>query len=191
MKERSNESETRKEAEEKAARARRRKLRKERDSAADADYEERPSVHKSKGPTNGGDKSSDVVPRVVSKAEKRRLKTVITQDNFLQMVFSDNPEDAKIAMCDEHYDKLVAKIERQGLGHLVSKSEDDLKAKVAAKKIDPLFHATEALIRLSLNTIGSEGVVQYRCPVCALSKFDFISQIATYMRQACLKENVP
>jgi hypothetical protein len=99
----------------------------------------------------------------------------------------DNPEEAKISLCDEHYDKLVSKIELHGIAHLVSKDEDELKRKIAVKKIDPLFHSTEALIRLSINTIGSEGVVQYRCPVCALQKFDFISQIAQYMRQACLK----
>ena len=118
---------------------------------------------------------------------RKRMKTVVTQDNVLQTVMSDDPADAKIALCNEHYDKLLEKLKLHGIDHLISTSVEQLKARLQNKKIDPLFHATDALIRLSLNTIGSEGVVQYRCPVCALTKFDFISQIAQYMKSAAVQ----
>lgn len=190
MKENTRESEKSKEAAARAARAERRRRRKERAARATEDVGEpdRPAVVVRKGPTNGSDKSPVDVQVDVPKPKKRaRMKTVVTQDNMLQMIYSDNPEDAKIGMCNEHHDKLLEKLRLHGLEHLISKDEKDLKAKLAAKKIDPLFHSTEALIRLAINTIGSEGVVQYRCPVCALNKFDFLSQISQYMRHACVK----
>jgi hypothetical protein len=193
MKESTRESEKSKAAAERVARKERRRRREERRATAESD------AHPKKGPTllqpakpkaaspNGGSHQppADVPVDLQEPQERKRMKTVITQDNFLQMLMSDDPADAKIALCDEHYDKLVEKINRHGIAGYVSKNEDELKAKIKARKIDPLFHATDALIRVALNTIGSEGVVQHRCPVCALNKFDFIAQIAQYMRQAC------
>jgi hypothetical protein len=190
MKENARESEKSQEAAERAARAERRRRRKERAASppAPASGKKGPTRVARKSSENGGDKSpTDVQVDVPQPKKRKRMKTVVTQDNMLQMIYSDNPEDAKISLCDEHYDKLMDKLTLHGIAFMISKDEAELKAKVAAKKIDPLFHATEALIRLSLNTIGSEGTVQYRCPVCALNKFDFVSQIAHYMRQVCVK----
>lgn len=116
------------------------------------------------------------------------MKTVITQDNILQMLVSPNPEDAKIQFCDTHHDELTAKLKLHGIDHLITPDVESLRARLAAKKIDPLWHAQDALIRLALNTIGSEGVIQHRCPVCALNRFDFIAQIALFMKQACVRK---
>lgn len=116
------------------------------------------------------------------------MKTVITQDNILQMLVSPNPDDAKIQFCDEHHDLLMEKLRLHGIDHLITKDVPTLQARLAAKGIDPLWHSQDAIIRLALNTIGSEGVVQYRCPVCALNKFDFVAQIARFMKQACVRK---
>ncbi len=116
------------------------------------------------------------------------MKTVITQDNILQMLVSPNPEDAKIQLCDTHYDELIEKLRLHGIDHLITDNVESLKARLAAKKVEPSWHAQDALIRLALNTIGTEGVVQHRCPVCALAKFDFIAQIALVMKQACVRK---
>lgn len=116
------------------------------------------------------------------------MKTVISQDNILQMIVDASPEDAKIQFCNDHYDDLMKKLELHGIDHLITSGLESLKARLAAKRIDPLWHAQEALMRLSINTIGSEGVVQHRCPVCALNKFDFVAQIALVMKQACVRK---
>jgi hypothetical protein len=120
--------------------------------------------------------------------EKKRMKTVITQDNLLQMLVSPNPEDAKIQFCDEHHDRLVEKLKLHGIDHLITEDVETLKARIAARGIDPLWHAQEALIKLAINTIGSDGVIQYRCPICALNKFDFIAQIGLLMKRACVRK---
>lgn len=112
------------------------------------------------------------------------MKTIISQDNILQMMVDAGPDEAKITFCNEHYDELVEKLKLHGIHHLITNGVEDLKARLAEKKVDPLWHAQEALIRLAINTIGSEGVVQYRCPVCALNRFDFIAQIALVLKQA-------
>jgi hypothetical protein len=116
------------------------------------------------------------------------MKTVISQDNILQMLISPNPEDAKIQFCDVHHDALVEKLKLHGIDHLITGNVESLKARLAARGVDPLWHAQEALIRLAINAIGSEGVVQHRCPVCALNKFDFVAQIALVMKQACVRK---
>lgn len=110
------------------------------------------------------------------------MKTVISQDDQLRMIYSDDPNDAKISLCNEHHDKLLEKMKLHKIEKYVSKSEQELLAKIRMKEIDPLFASTEALIRLAMNTIGSEGVVMHRCPVCALNKFDFIAQVAKAFR---------
>jgi len=111
------------------------------------------------------------------------MKTVISQDNILQMMVSPDPEDAKIQFCDEHHDKLVEKLKLQGIDHLISPDLKTLKSTIAAGRLDPLWHSEEAIIKLCLRTIGSEGVVQFRCPVCAFQKHDFISQMALVMKK--------
>jgi hypothetical protein len=116
------------------------------------------------------------------------MKTVISTDNILQMMVDADPQDVKIQFCNVHYDELMEKLKLHGIDHLITNGLDSLKARLAAKKIDPLWHAQEALMRLAINTIGSEGVVQHRCPVCALNKFDFVAQIALVMKQACVRK---
>lgn len=116
------------------------------------------------------------------------MKTVISTDNILQMMVDASPSESKISFCDEHYDALMEKLKLHGIDHLITPSLESLKARLAAKKVDPLWHAQESLMRLAINTIGSEGVVQHRCPVCALNKFDFIAQIAFFMKQACVRK---
>lgn len=116
------------------------------------------------------------------------MKTVVSQDNILQMFVDGDPEEAKIQFCNEHYDELLERIKLHGIDHLITEDTKSLKARLASKGIDPLWHAQEGLIRLSLNMIGSEGVIQYKCPVCAFKKFDFIAQIALVMKQACVRK---
>lgn len=116
------------------------------------------------------------------------MKTVISQDNILQMMVDANPEDVKIQLCDDHYDKLLEKIKLHGIDHLITPSVESLKARLAAKKVDPLWHAQHSLMMLAINTIGTQGTVQYRCPVCALNKFDFIAQAALAMKQICVRK---
>lgn len=116
------------------------------------------------------------------------MKTVISQDNILMMMVDADPNEVKIQMCNEHYDALLFKLNLHGLSHLITSDLKSLKARLAAKGIDPLWSAQEALIRLAINTIGSEGVVQHRCPVCAFKKFDFIAQVALVMKQACVRK---
>lgn len=117
-----------------------------------------------------------------------RMKTVISTDNILQMMVDADPSEVKIQFCNEHYDALLAKLKLHGIDHLITNNLETLKARLAAKGIDPLWHAQEALMRLAINTIGSEGVVQHRCPVCALNKFDFVAQIALVMKQGCVRK---
>lgn len=116
------------------------------------------------------------------------MKTVVSQDNILEMFVDGNPEEAKIQFCDLHYDQLFEKIKLHGVEHLITPNLKSLKARLAGKGIDPLWHAQEALIKLAINTIGSEGVIQFKCPVCALNKFDFVAQIALVMKQACVRK---
>lgn len=116
------------------------------------------------------------------------MKTVISTDNILQMMVDADPSEVKIQFCNEHYDALLAKLKLHGIDHLITNNLETLKARLAAKGIDPLWHAQEALMRLAINTIGSEGVVQHRCPVCALNKFDFVAQIALVMKQGCVRK---
>jgi len=116
------------------------------------------------------------------------MKTVITTDDQLRMIYSDNPDDAKISFCNEHHDKLLSKIRLHGLEHLISADEKELLRKIRNKEIDPLFGAEEALIRLAMNTIGSEGVVMHRCPVCAFQKFDFIAQVAKAFKEVVVQK---
>jgi hypothetical protein len=116
------------------------------------------------------------------------MKTAISQDNILMMFVDADPSEVKIQFCNEHYDELFKKIELHGIDHLVTPDLKSLKARLAAKGVDPMWHAQEALIKLSLNTIGSEGVIQHKCPVCAFRKFDFIAQVALVMKQACVRK---
>lgn len=116
-----------------------------------------------------------------------RMKTVISQDNILMMMVDADPDEVKIQFCNDHYDALVEKLKIHGIDHLITTDLKSLRARLNAKGIDPLWSSQEALIRLAINTVGSEGVVQHRCPVCALSKFDFVAQIALVMKQACVK----
>lgn len=116
------------------------------------------------------------------------MKTVISQDNILMMMVDADPSEVKIQFCDEHYDALFTKLQLHGIDHLITSDTKSLRARLNAKGIDPLWHAQEALIRLAINTIGSEGVVQHRCPVCAFAKFDFVAQIALVMKQACVRK---
>lgn len=116
------------------------------------------------------------------------MKTVISTDNILQMMIDADPTEVKIQFCDEHYDELLKKIKLHGIDHLITTDVRSLRARLAAKGIDPLWSAQEALIRLAINTIGSEGVVQHRCPVCAFAKFDFVAQVALVMKQACVRK---
>lgn len=116
------------------------------------------------------------------------MKTVISQDNILQMFVDGDPDEAKIQFCDEHYDDLMAKLKLHGIDHLITPDLKSLKVRLNNRGIDPLWHAQEALIKLAINTIGSEGVIQYKCPVCALNKFDFVAQIAIVMKQACVRK---
>jgi hypothetical protein len=111
------------------------------------------------------------------------MKIIVNDDDMFQMVFS-NEDVGKIGLCNEHSDKLNEKFRVQGIDKHVSTDVKDLRKKLAEKRIDPLYHATESLTRLAVKMIGSEGVVQHHCPVCAINNFDFVSQIAKLMRQA-------
>jgi hypothetical protein len=126
---------------------------------------------------------------VREEAKAGRMKTVISQDNILMMLVDADPSEVKIQFCHNHYDALLAKLKLHGIDHLITSNVQSLKARLAAKGIDPLWHAQEALIRVAINTVGSEGVVQHRCPVCALQKFDFLAQIALAMKQACVRKS--
>lgn len=116
------------------------------------------------------------------------MKTVISQDNILMMMVDADPSEVKIQLCDEHYDELLAKITLHGIDHLITPDLKSLRARLNSKGIDPMWHAQEALIRIAINSIGSEGVVQHRCPVCAFAKFDFVAQVALAMKQACVRK---
>lgn len=116
------------------------------------------------------------------------MKTVISQDNILQVLVDADPEEAKIQFCDAHYDQLVQKLALHGIDHLITTSVESLKARLAAKKVDPLWHGQHSLMMLAINTIGTQGAVQYRCPVCALNKFDFVAQAALAMKQICVRK---
>lgn len=115
------------------------------------------------------------------------MKTVISQDNILQMMVDADPDQVKIQLCDDHYDALLKKLKLHGIDHLITNSVEALKARLASKKIEPLWHAQHSLIMLAINTLGTQGAVQYRCPVCAMNKFDFIAQVALAMKQAAVK----
>jgi hypothetical protein len=188
-----------KEDPEKVARRERARRRREKQRLAEESAAREAAAHAKKGPKlvragKGIPGRSDPAPDVrasdvpVRKETRRRMKTVISQDNLLEMLVSPNPEDAKIQFCDEHYDRLMDKIKLHGIEHLINDNVEFLKAALADKRIDPAWHAQEALIRLAINTIGSLGVVQYRCPVCALNKFDYISQVALAMKHACVRK---
>jgi hypothetical protein len=113
---------------------------------------------------------------------KERCKTVITTDNILKML--QPGEQAKIEFCDRHHDELVRKLTLHGISGLILTDESKLVARLRAKRIEPLFQSCEALIKLAIHTVGTEGVIFHRCPVCALSKFDFLGQIAGAMKDA-------
>jgi hypothetical protein len=132
-------------------------------------------------------KREGAVP-VREKETAGRMKTVISQDNILMMMVDADPSEVKIQFCNEHYDELLAKLKLHGIDHLITSDLKSLRARLNSKGIDPLWSAQEALIRLAINTIGSEGVVQHRCPVCAFEKFDFIAQVALAMKQACVRK---
>lgn len=117
------------------------------------------------------------------------MKTVISQDNILQMMVDADPDEVKIQFCNEHYDELFKKLKLHGIDHLITPDLKSLKERLNSKGVDPLWHSQEALIRLAINTIGSEGVIQHRCPVCAFAKFDFLAQIALVMKQACVRKS--
>lgn len=134
------------------------------------------------------ERASDVPVRKEKVLLNGRMKTVISQDNILQMMVDAEPDEVKIQFCNEHYDALLAKLKLHGIDHLITSDLPSLRARLNSKGIDPLWHAQEALIRLAINTIGSEGVVFHRCPVCALNKFDFVAQIALVMKQACVRK---
>jgi len=197
MKESSHESKKVKETAEEAARRTRRERAARRREKRAAD-EIKPS-HAAKGPkrvesklvSRRSDPASVERTRDVPVPEEKRagrMKTVISTDNILQMMVDANPEEVKISFCNEHYDALLEKLKLHGIDHLITPTLESLKARLAAKKVDPIWHAQEALMRLAINTIGSEGVIQHRCPVCALNKFDFIAQIALVMKQACVRK---
>lgn len=188
-KERRHESKVSKEDSEKIARRERARIRKERKAREAADAP--------KGSPEGGTRKkvhrrSDQPPAepasdlpIPEKTRKGALRVGVTTDNLIRM--TDDPEEAKIIFCEDHHKKLVEKLKLHGLEHLISRSPAELKSKFQSKQIDPLYHSAEALIKLACNTIGTEGVVQHRCPVCALNKFDFISQIAFLMKKTCVR----
>lgn len=116
------------------------------------------------------------------------MKAIISQDNILQMSVNADPDEVKIQFCNDHYDALIEKLKLHGIEHLITPSVESLKARLAAKKVDPLWHGQHSLMMLAINTIGTQGVLQYKCPVCALQKFDFVAQVALAMKQLCVKK---
>jgi len=171
-----------KEAKEAAKKASRAKLRTTNREKAVDESEGRVSDRSSK--EGRSDKPSRLDSGSVLKSQAR-LKTALTNDNIIRLV--QDGDEYKVGLCDLHHDKLVSKLKLQGIDHLISRDEETLKRKLGMKGIDPLYHASDALIRLSISSIGTEGVVQHRCPVCALSRFDYIAQIASLMKKACVR----
>lgn len=135
----------------------------------------------------GSDQPSEKSSSRVSESETRRMKTVVSQDNILQLIYSDNLDDAKISLCNEHFDKLLERLRVHKIDGFVSSNLSELRTKLKTESIDPMHHSTVGLIRLALRSVGNEGVIQYRCPVCALQKFDYIAQVATLMKSALLR----
>ncbi len=209
MKKVTHESKISQEDQEKAARRKRAKLRRLRRAAESDDPSAKATLRRFNEEVTDAAKGSDAgrtakrvsggsnpppvkregaVP-VLEKKTAGRMKTVISQDNILMMMVDADPSEVKIQLCNEHYDELVEKLRLHGIDHLITNDLKSLKARLAAKGIDPLWSSQEALIRLAINTIGSEGVVQHRCPVCAFEKFDFLAQIALVMKQACVRKS--
>jgi hypothetical protein len=172
-----------KEAKEAAKKASRAKLRIENKGETVDESKGRISDRSSKegrGNQSSGDDSGSVLK------SQTRLKTALTNDNIIRMV--QDGDEYKVGLCDLHHDKLIAKLKLQGIDHLISRDEESLKRKLGMKGIDPLYYASDALIRLSISAIGTEGVVQHHCPVCALNRFDYIAQIAALMKKACVRK---
>lgn len=134
-----------------------------------------------------GDSASDEPSRNVPGLEER-VKTVITTDNLLKI--KEDDEDSKVELCDAHYDALISKLTKHGLETLFTYDNIELVERLKSKEIEPLFQSQEALIKLSLQVIGTEGVVQHRCPVCAFQKFDFLGQITKAMRDAVTRVKI-
>lgn len=188
-----------------ARRERARKRREKREAAAKetVDAKKGPSVGiklkkvtyvaRDKGTPGGSDKSpaEPASPVPVRKEEgiaPRRLKAVITMDNMMVMKIDPPLDSNKVQICNTHYDQLMEKIELHGIEHLISSNKESLVRRLENKRVDPLWHAQEALIRLGIKAVGTEGLILHRCPVCALAKFDFVAQAAFAMKQACVRK---
>jgi hypothetical protein len=201
-----NEPKKLKEDPEKVARRERARKRRENRAAAAkevADAPERPRVKiklrkvtyspRDEDSSGGSDKSPQEPEGAVPIREKaatdpRRLKAVITMDNMMVMQVNPLPDSSKVQLCNLHYDKLEDKLELHGIEHMISSNSRELRERLEARSIDPLWHAQEALIRLAIKAVGTEGVILYRCPACALAKFDYVSQAALAMKQACVRK---
>ena len=177
---------------ERAARRARAKARREAAGGKDPTRKVRPDATR-KGVSRGSKESPPVVASGVPASEDlpvKRFKTFISEDDILKAKVTVKNIAGKISMCNEHHDHLLEKLKIQGIDHLISEDLDSLQQNLNARRVDPLFHATDALIKLSINTIGTEGVLLYRCPVCALNRFDFIAQIARFLRSSLTKGKV-
>lgn len=131
-----------------------------------------------------GDSTPDVAASTVPGVEER-FKIALTTDNLIKAVGPlDQP---KVEFCDKHHDLLLHKINVHKMGHLVTTNEKQLGDRLRAKGIEPVYHASEALIKLAITMVGSEGVVQHRCPICAIKKFDFLGQVVTGVKTALME----
>lgn len=175
---------------ERAARRARAKARREAAGGKAAAGKVRPNAARKSVPRRS-EESSAVLPISVPEGEEPyRLKTFISDDDIIKAKKTTKNIVGKISLCNEHHDHLLDKLKLQGLDHLISPDVQTLQKRVAAREIDPLFHGTDGLIKLALHTVGTEGVILFRCPVCALNRFDFVSQIARFMRGSLTKGKV-
>lgn len=176
---------------ERAARRARAKARREAAGGKAAAGKVRPNAAR-KSVSGGSEESSAVLPISVPESEEsvKRLKTFISDDDIIKAKRTTKNIIGKISLCNEHHDHLLDKLKLQGLDHLISPDVPTLQKRVAAREIDPLFHGTDGLIKLALHTVGTEGVILFRCPVCSLNRFDFVSQIARFMRGSLTKGKV-
>lgn len=90
------------------------------------------------------------------------------------MQTGEDAEDCGIRMCDEHHLEIVAALEKEECPY--AKTEEELAVKIKKNEPDALFEVTRCLMTVGLKVMGSVELLKFRCPVCALRKFDFIGQ---------------
>jgi hypothetical protein len=77
------------------------------------------------------------------------------------------PSDAKIQLCDQHWSALQTELEKHG--HFDSQG---------------ILRTSHSLTKLAINALGSQSVCEFRCPVCALQNFDYVTNVCAIYANA-------